>query len=256
VQLAGPYFFAAHSTVGKLSLHKKSNLNYNVRVMKQKIFEMLRARFSGTQTKVLDRVADHLSQTVTEESQLETAIAGVQPLVTAFTEILQSETDRRVTEATSTALKNFREKHGLDENGKPIKPNPPATPPAGPQGGDDVPAWAKGLIDTVTTLKGAVESVTKKTTMAERQAAIQAQLKAKGVPEKHMSLFASRVNLESENLESEVERVASEYTAFRQDLINEEIAKGNYSPANGFAGDDESFIKQLDKWGDSLTEKK
>lgn len=210
---------------------------------------MLRARFSGTQTKVLDRVADHLSQTVTEESQLETAIAGVQPLVTAFTEILQSETDRRVTEATSTALKNFREKHGLDENGKPIsQPNP--------QGGDDVPAWAKELIDTVTTLKGTVESVTKKTTMAERQAAIQAQLKAKGVSEKHMSLFASRVNLESENLESEIERVASEYTAFRQDLINEEIAKGNYSPANGFAGDDESFIKQLDKWGDSLTEKK
>ena len=92
--------------------------------------------------------------------------------------------------------------------------------------------------------------------MAERQAAIQAQLKAKGVSEKHMSLFASRVNLESENLESEVERVAAEYTAFRQDLINEEIAKGNYSPANGFAGDDESFIKKLDKWGDSLTEKK
>ncbi|WP_088656013.1 hypothetical protein [Geofilum rhodophaeum] len=225
--------------------------------MKQKIFEMLRARFSGTQTKVLDRVAEHLSQTVTEESQLETAIAGVQPLVTAFTEILQSETDRRVTEATSTALKNFREKHGLDENGKPIsQPSPPANPPAGPQGGDDVPAWAKGLIDSVTTLKGTVESVTKKTTMAERQAAIQAQLKAKGVSEKHMSLFASRVNLESENLEGEVERVASEYTAFRQDLINEEIAKGNYSPANGFAGDDESFIKQMDKWGDSLTEKK
>lgn len=218
---------------------------------------MLRARFSGTQTKVLDRVADHLSQTVTEESQLETAIAGVQPLVTAFTEILQSETDRRVTEATSTALKNFREKHGLDENGKPIsQPNPPANPPAGPQGGDDVPAWAKGLIDTVTTLKGTVETVTKKTTMAERQAAIQAQLKAKGVKGDDVNLFSSMVNLESDNLEDEIERVASEYNAQYQRTVNRLIAEGNYSPANGFAGDDESFIKQMDKWGDSLTEKK
>ena len=67
--------------------------------MKEKIQQLLRAKFSGTPTIVIDRVADHLSQTVTEESQLETAIAGVEPLVTSFATILQSETDRRVTDA-------------------------------------------------------------------------------------------------------------------------------------------------------------
>lgn len=216
--------------------------------MKEKILELLRAKFNGTPNKVLDRVADHLSQTVTDESQLETAIAGVQPLVTSFAEILQSETDRRVTEATSKALDNWRKKHGLDENGKPIQqPNPPVDTPGG---GNDVPAWAKGLMETVTTLAGTVEAVTKKNTLAEKQSNVRTQLKAKGVPEKYMDMFAGRVNLDSENVETEIERVASEYTAFRQDLINEEVVKGNYSPVTGsLLGDDDQAVRQLNNWG-------
>lgn len=224
--------------------------------MKVKALELLRAKFVGTPAKVLDRVADHLSQTVTEEDQLETAIDGVQPLVTAFSEILQSETDRRVTEAVKTAAQNERKRLGLDENGKPIQqPNPPTPPSGEPKGGDDMPAWAKGLLETVTTLTGTVEGVTKQNALAQKQASIKAQLKAKGVSEKHMDMFASRVNVESESLDEEIEKAVSEYNGFRQSVINEEISKGKYTPAHSFDGDDDSTVKALNKWGDSLVEK-
>ena len=78
----------------------------------------------------------------------------------------------------------------------------------------------------------------------------------RSVKEDDVNLFSSMVNLESDNLEDEIERVASEYNAQLQRTVNRLIAEGNYSPANGLAGDDESFIKQMEKWGDSLTEKK
>lgn len=225
--------------------------------MKDKILELLRAKFVGTPAKVLDRVADHLSQTVTEESQLETAIDGVQPLVTGFAEILQSETDRRVTDATATAVANWRKKHGLDETGKPInqEPNPPAPPSGDSKGGDEMPAWAKGLLETVTNLTGTVEGVTKQNALAQKQAAVKAKLKSKGVPEKFMDMFAGRVNLESETMDEEIEKVYTEYNGLRQSLINEEVSKGNYTPSFGSMEDTDSSVKALNKWGESLTKK-
>lgn len=225
--------------------------------MKDKILELLRAKFTGTPAKVLDRVADHLSQTVTEESQLETAIDGVQPLVTGFAEILQSETDRRVTDATATAVANWRKKHGLDETGKPIKqePNPPAPPSGDPKGGDETPAWAKGLLETVANLTVTVEGVTKQNALAQKQATVKAKLKSKGVPEKFMDMFAGRVDLESETMDEEINRVHEEYNSLRQSLINEEVSKGNYTPSFGSMEDTDSSVKALNKWGESLIKK-
>lgn len=224
--------------------------------MKEKILNLLRAKFQGTHTLVLDRVADHLSQTVTDETQLETAITGVEPLVKSFAEILQSETDRRVTDAQKKAEEAFRKKHNLDENGKPIQGTPPAstTPPAGGNP-DDMPAWAKGLMDTVTKYAGTVDSIAKKTSQSERLSIAKNKLKSKGVLDKHLDAFASRINLESEDFDSEIERVSSEYTGFRQDFINKAVEEGNYTPVSGGESED-SMVKNLDTWGKQFDTKK
>lgn len=179
--------------------------------MKEKILQLLRAKFPGTPTIVIDRVADHLSQTVTEESQLETAIAGVEPLVTSFATILQSETDRRVTDAQKKALEAFRAKHGLDENGKPIQnPNPNPTP----GGGDD--KLAKELEEMRKRLDGYEAK--------EKAGMLHNSLKSKLAEKKIPDTFIKGRTVESEEqIDAVLAEIEADYTSVKQHLINEGV---------------------------------
>ena len=64
--------------------------------MKEKILAALKTKYSnlGFGAKVLDRVASILEKSVTDESQIETAVGGVEPLLKVF----QSDADRARTE--------------------------------------------------------------------------------------------------------------------------------------------------------------
>ena len=72
--------------------------------MKQKIFEALKAKFTGVNANVLNRIADKLAKTVTTDEQVATAVAGVtQELI----EVIESYGDSRATEAQQTAVANY-----------------------------------------------------------------------------------------------------------------------------------------------------
>lgn len=122
--------------------------------MKEKILAALKTKFTGANANVLNRIAEKLAKTVTTDEQLTTAIAGVSQEIV---EVMESYGDSRATEATQTATLNYENKYGL-KNGKPIAGAPTNTPTA-PQtqqpnnGGDnDVPAWAKQLIESNNSL--------------------------------------------------------------------------------------------------------
>lgn len=109
--------------------------------MKQVILDALKAKYEGVSEKILDRIADKLAKTVTKQEDVQTAVDGV-----TFQQVLESYGDSRATEAQATAVKNYEAKHNL-KDGKPIeKQEPPKQTP--PIGGDDVPAWAKELIES------------------------------------------------------------------------------------------------------------
>lgn len=64
--------------------------------MKEKILTALKTKYSnlGFSSKVLDGIASSIEKSVTDESQIETAISGVEP----FLKVFQSEADRARTE--------------------------------------------------------------------------------------------------------------------------------------------------------------
>ena len=64
--------------------------------MKEKILTTLKTKYSnlGFSSKVLDGIASSIEKSVTDESQIETAISGVEP----FLKVFQSEADRARTE--------------------------------------------------------------------------------------------------------------------------------------------------------------
>lgn len=112
--------------------------------MKQKLLDALKAKFPGVSDAILDRVATKLAKTVTEESQVATAVEGV-----TFQQVLDSYGDSRATEAQQTAVRNYETKHNL-KDGKPVEA--PKPPEGGGGGGEEIPAWAKTLIDSNKTL--------------------------------------------------------------------------------------------------------
>ena len=138
--------------------------------MKEKILVALKTKYKtfGFGDKAFDGVADYLSKTVTEESQIETAIGGVEGLLKVF----QGEVD---------FVRN--EKSGLQKEldtlkGKIEKPNPSP---------DEKPDMAKIIADAVAN---AVKPLSDKLTQFEtekvqatRQEQILSKAKEYGIPE-------------------------------------------------------------------------
>ena len=137
--------------------------------MKQKIFEALKAKFTGVNANVLNRIAEKLAKTVTTDEQVTTAVAGVtQELI----EVIESYGDSRATEAQQTAVTNYESKYGLKE-GKPVpSPDggataPTTTPPAG-GAAETVPAWAQQLIESNKSLSERLNKMDGERTTATR----------------------------------------------------------------------------------------
>lgn len=116
--------------------------------MKKELLDALKAKFVGVSENVLNRVAERMAKTVTTAEQVASAVEGV-----TFQQVLDSYGDSRATEAQQTAVRNYESKYGLKDGvkaeGGGAATTPPAqTTPPPAAGGDDVPAWAKTLLDT------------------------------------------------------------------------------------------------------------
>lgn len=132
--------------------------------MKNKILELLKPKFEGVSETILGRVADKLAKTAKTDEDVNTLIEGV-----TFQQILESYGDSRATEAQQSAVANYEKKHGL-KDGKSVKTEPKTEPKAEPKTeDDDVPAWAKALIDSNNSLKSELEAIKGEKTTNKRK---------------------------------------------------------------------------------------
>ena len=137
--------------------------------MKQKLFEALKAKFSGVDADILDRIATMLAKTVTEESGVTTAVEGV---TQEFISVIEGYGDSRATGAQKTAVANYERKHNLKDGVKVAQQQQQQQqePPKSTEGGDDMPAWAKTLIESNQQLSERLNRLdTERTTTARRQ---------------------------------------------------------------------------------------
>jgi hypothetical protein len=128
--------------------------------MKSQILEALKAKFVGVSEAILSKYAEKLAKKVLKEEDVATAVEGV-----TFQQILDSYGDSRATEASQTAVSNYEKKHGL-KDGKAIEGGAPQNQNQQP---DDVPAWAKTLIDDNKRFKEMFESNAKERVTASRK---------------------------------------------------------------------------------------
>lgn len=139
--------------------------------MKEKILVALKTKYKtfGFGDKAFDGVANYLSKTVTEESQIETAISGVEGLLKSF----QGDIDT-VRNAKSGLQKELDELKKKIENADKDKDK---------DKDKDVPAWAQALIDSNKTLSEKLTAYEAEKAQAQRNSQISAVAKKYGIPE-------------------------------------------------------------------------
>jgi hypothetical protein len=189
--------------------------------MKDKIVKYLKIQLPGVQDTFLDRVAEDYSKTITEESQIASAFTpNIIDLLKGTAGFIQSEGDRRANDAISS----YREKHGLDENGKPKDKKEKDKSPK--EEDKDEPAWFKahrekqeavlqGLEGKLAKLEGEKKSL-------GLQSKVKEALKAKGV---YDSFYKSRLaEVDSdEKVEGFVKQIEADFEEFRQEMVNDNV---------------------------------
>jgi hypothetical protein len=138
--------------------------------MRKRILDALKAKFVGVSDAILGRIADKLSKTVTTEEAVTAAVEGV-----TIQQVIESYGDSRATEAQQTAVHNYESKYGLKDGAKQdgsnsdLEQSGADTEKHKTAGGDEIPAWAKTLLDTNKALSDRLTSFEKERTTATRK---------------------------------------------------------------------------------------
>lgn len=167
--------------------------------MKQKILAALKNKYAnlGFGQKALDGVADYLEKTVTEESQIETAISGVEPLLKVF----QSEADRSRTELNALKSENEELKKKVTQTDPKDDPKDDPKPPF------DAEAFKAEILKSLRDEQDAYSRHLQK--VEQRKADITAKAKEFGIPER----IAARMTIdENTDLEEYFKGVKQEFS--------------------------------------------
>lgn len=146
--------------------------------MKEKILVALKTKYKtfGFSDKAFDGVADYLSKTVTEESQIETAIGGVEGLLKAF----QGDIDfvRNEKSGLQKQLNELKEKYDNPN------PNSQPKPEEKPQKTDIAKMIADGIAAGIKPFADELASFKAERAQEARNAQILAKAKEYGISEK------------------------------------------------------------------------
>lgn len=109
--------------------------------MKKFILDLLKTKFEGVSEDVLEGMAAKLAKTATTEEQATTSVEGI-----TIQKVIESYTDRRVTQSVATAVENYKKNNPQPE---PQKPND-----TGDNGNTQQDETLKALLDKFAKLEG------------------------------------------------------------------------------------------------------
>ncbi len=217
--------------------------------MKEKIVTFLKSKLPGVSESFLSGVADTFSKTIKEEKDIETVFSDgiIETLKFSATE-LQKEGDRRATAAQETALKNFREKHGLNEDGTPIKKPGRPKKDVDPDPDDDekIPKWAEKFLADQTELKQKFEAQTQEKTLIALSEKVKAHEKLKDIPASYLR-GRNLVPKSEADIDNLVASIETDYNGFKQEMAEKGVVISVPPTGGGQMGDKSTIDTYLDE---------
>lgn len=185
--------------------------------MFQKILDQLKLKYKGVSIKYLSGVASFLATTIKEESEIETAISGVDEMVQSHISSIDSE--------VSKGVESYKKKH--TKKGK----NEDDDDDDDPSKSEKVPAYVKKLMKQNEELMQFKTGYEAKQKTKGLKTSVMKALKEKGITEEDVKTFnlLGGVDLSDESkLDEIVEKVSTAHESNMQYLKTKGI--GNVSP--------------------------
>lgn len=209
----------------------------------EQILAALQTKFTGADAATLVRIATAKAEGVTDEAQVKTIVDGID-----ISSVMTSYADFRVNDLTKTAISNYEKKHKL-KDGKPIEEEKKDEVKANEEKKDEtqteeIPAWAKNLIDDNKTLKEKLDGYEAEKSANQRHSEILAKAKEYGIAEK----YAKRVFGDIKD-DDDVDEYMKTYA---QDLKDDGISiqtpeEANKPTVNEGSKDEDELAKQINK---------
>jgi hypothetical protein len=224
--------------------------------MKDKILAFLKTKLAGfaggVENEFLLEYADHFNKTIKEETEIATTLTdGVIDQIKVAYGFYNKEVVKKTAAAQETALKNFREKHGLNEDGTPIK-KPVGRPPKNKDNDSDdddsddkIPEWAKKILADQTELKQKLEQQAQEKTLASLTERVKSHEKLKDIPVSYLKgrNLTPKSEAEVDQLVAEIE---SDYVGFKQEMAEKGVVLSIPPEGGGQSGDKVTIQDYLD----------
>lgn len=207
--------------------------------MNEQLLALLKTKFEGVQDAILKRIADKFGQSLSKTST-EDDIKGIVEEVT-FQDVLESYGDSRATEASRTAVNNFKKKQGIQDRQEPEQPQDQE---------DDLPSeapeWAQNLIQQNQELSKKLEELEKQ---GKRKTLIEKvhEKLSKGDKKVPSAFWKNRpIQVESEeDIDSVVSQIHEDFSAVRKELVAEGLSD---DPKVSLGGSASQVEKDIEKW--------
>ena len=212
--------------------------------MKAKILQALKTKYSsyGLSSQAFDGVAEVISKTIKEESQIDAAIDSVEPFVKAY----QSDVDKE--RSASAKLKKELE-DATKQQPEPKKDKQDVEEP-------ETPAYMAKLLERLDNQDRLLQQMAGEKVHASKLEQINSALKEKGVPQTFSSVaLLGRTFGEDANVEELVSSIEAGYNAHRDAMANESFAGGK-APEKGSGGNEsplDSIVDMINKGTENLS---
>ena len=212
----------------------------------EKILQALKTKYAhlGLKESVLKVIATRLAPTVKDDTEIENAVKSVEEEV----KLLQSVADEGRTSLTKAEEVRKKLEKELEEARAKSNPNPP-TPPTEPKP-DEMPAWAKGLLEAVTNQGKAIQAFQEEKQQQTAKERFLNQLKAQGVSEPFYKHHLGRTFKDDTEMDAFISELKADEQAFLQTQANTGLSShssnvfGGGTDANGVSADVQAFINE------------
>lgn len=217
-----------------------------------KILQALKTKYAhlGLKESVLKVIATRLATTVKDDTEIENAVKSVEEEV----KLLQSVADEGRTSLSKAEEARKKLEKELEEARAKSNQNPqnPPTPPTEPNP-DEVPAWAKGLLETVKKQNETIAAFQAEKLQQSAKERFLNQLKTQGVSEPFYKHHLGRTFKDDAEMDAFVSELKADEQAFLQAQTNTQLSSlsgsvlGGGTDSNGVSADVQAYINETFK---------